>query len=86
MIAEEGIDRPFRGVVTRDGWKYVALEGQPWLMYNLREDPLEMVNLAQNVFYKNKRQQLHDRLLQWIRDTEDSFPLPDSPDVRRYEG
>jgi arylsulfatase A-like enzyme len=72
--------------VTRDGWKYVALEGQPWLMHNLREDPLEMVNLAHNVFYKEKRQQLHDRLLQWIRDTEDTFGLPDSPNVRRYEG
>ena len=26
------IDRPWRGIVTDDGWKYVCLEGQPWLM------------------------------------------------------
>ncbi|MCC2686217.1 MAG: sulfatase [Paenibacillaceae bacterium] len=76
LIPEEGIDRPFRGVVTLEGWKYVALEGQPWLMYNLNEDPYETVNLAHNIFYKEKRQQLHEILLEWVRLTEDSFELP----------
>lgn len=86
LIPEEGIDRPFRGIVTRDGWKYVALEHQPWLMYNLREDPFETVNLAFNVFYKSKRQELHQMLLDWIEKTGDTFALPRCPDVPAWKG
>jgi hypothetical protein len=40
-------ERPWRGVVTNDGWKYAVFEGVPWLMYNLNEDPCETVNLVQ---------------------------------------
>lgn len=72
----DSIDRPWRGLVTRDGWKYVALENQPWLMYNLNEDPYEFVNLAHNLWYKRQRKQLHERLAQWIADTGDAFALP----------
>lgn len=74
---EEGIDRPFRGVVTRDGWKYVALEHQPWLLYNLNQDPYEMVNLAHSKFYRSQLKRLHDMLNDWIARTEDSFELPE---------
>ena len=28
-------------MVTRDSWKYVVLEGQPWMLHNLNEDPYE---------------------------------------------
>ncbi|MEX1016107.1 MAG: sulfatase [Phycisphaeraceae bacterium] len=69
-------DRPWRGVVTTDGWKYVCLEHQPWLMFNLNEDPYEQVNLAHNAAFRNQRQRLHDRLAQWIADTDDTFALP----------
>lgn len=71
------VDRPYRGVVTADGWKYVAFENQPWLLFNLNDDPYEMVNLAHNTIFKEKRRQLHDRLTQWITETGDDFPLPD---------
>ena len=40
-------ERPWRGVVTNDGWKYAVFEGVPWLIYNLNEDPCEPVNLVQ---------------------------------------
>ena len=69
-------DRPWRGVVTRDGWKYVCLEHQPWLMFNLNEDPYEQANLAHNTVFTAQRKRLHDRLAQWITDTGDEFPLP----------
>ena len=36
-----GTQFPWRGIVTRDGWKYVCLAGTPYLMFNLNEDPLE---------------------------------------------
>jgi arylsulfatase A-like enzyme len=73
----DSIDRPWRGLVTTDGWKYVALEGQPWLMFNLNEDPFEEVNLAHNARFAQKRRSLQRQLSAWIHDTGDQFPLPE---------
>ncbi|MEI6338540.1 MAG: sulfatase [Verrucomicrobiota bacterium] len=72
----DSTDRPWRGVVTNDGWKYVCLEGQPWLMFNLEEDPCEQVNLAFNTRFRKQRKRLQDRLQQWIEETGDRFELP----------
>ena len=72
----DSTDRPWRGVVTDDGWKYVCLEGQPWLMFNLGEDPYEQVNLAHNTRFRVQRNRLHDYLKQWIEKTGDTFELP----------
>lgn len=74
---EDSIDRPWRGIVTKDGWKYCVLEGQPWLMYNLNEDPYEQVNLAFNTKYRVERKKLNERLKQWIIDTDDDFLAPE---------
>ncbi len=71
------IDRPWRGLVTRDGWKYACLEGQPWMMFNLNEDPYEQSNLALNTAFGKQRLKLNQRLRQWIADTGDSFALPE---------
>ena len=51
-------ERPWRGVITNDGWKYVVLEGQPWLMYNLNCDAYELANLAMDGRFKQERQYL----------------------------
>ncbi len=72
----DSVDRPWRAVVTRDDWKYVAFEGQPWLMFNLNEDPYELANLAHNTKFRVERKRLQDRLAQWIADTGDVFALP----------
>jgi arylsulfatase A-like enzyme len=72
----DSVDRPWRGIVTLDGWKYVALEGQPWLMFNLNEDPYELANLAHNSRYRTERKRLQDRLAAWIAETGDRFELP----------
>lgn len=74
---EDSVDRPWRGIVTDDGWKYVVLEGQPWLMFNLRDDPYEQVNMAHNRRFATERTRLQKRLAQWIAETGDDFPLPD---------
>lgn len=74
----DSVDRPWRGLVTRDGWKYVVLEGQPWLLFNLNDDPYEQVNLAFNTRYAQERRRLQDRLAHWVHDTGDHFTLPDS--------
>ncbi|GHC06289.1 sulfatase family protein [Cerasicoccus arenae] len=71
------IDRRWRGIVTRDGWKYVALEGQPWMLFNLNEDPYELANLAFNSIYGKVRQRLQTELAEWIERTDDSFSLPE---------
>ena len=73
----DSVDRPWRGIVTRDGWKYVCLEHQPWLLFDLNEDPYEQANLAHNVKYRDRRKALHDRLARWIADTDDTFALPE---------
>lgn len=73
----DSVDRPWRGVVTNDGWKYVVLAGQPWLMFNLNEDLYEQVNLAFNRRFAPKRQQLQARLAAWIDQTDDHFALPE---------
>ncbi|MCY3907482.1 MAG: sulfatase [Anaerolineaceae bacterium] len=70
------VDRPWRGIVTRDNWKYVALEGQPWLLFNLNEDPYEQANHAHNSLYHAERRHLQARLAEWIDHTGDSFRLP----------
>jgi hypothetical protein len=54
----------------------VVLQEQPWLMFNLNEDPYEQVNLAFNRRFATERQQLQDRLAAWIDHTDDSFVLP----------
>ena len=75
----ESINRPYRGVVTRDGWKFAVFEGAPWVMFNLNEDPYEVANLAFNNRYRAERKQLTERLRQWIADTGDSFRVPSEP-------
>ncbi len=72
----DSLDRPWRGVVTADGWKYVVLEGQPWGLFNLNEDPYELANLAFNTRFRCERARLQDRLAAWIVDTDDCFALP----------
>ena len=70
-------ERPWRGVVTEDGWKYAVFGGIPWMMYNLNEDPFETANLAHDRRFNAERKQLQTRLARWIEETGDSFVLPD---------
>jgi arylsulfatase A-like enzyme len=71
------VDRPWRGIVTNDGWKYVCFEGQPWMLHNLNEDPYELRNLAFNSRFWDVRHRLQDRLAEWIEQTDDEFTLPE---------
>lgn len=70
-------DRTWRGVRTRDGWKYVCLEGQPLLMINLNEDPYEQANLAFLPEYRHQRAELTAEIQSWIDRTGDDFTLPE---------
>ena len=70
------IELPWRGVVTSDGWKYVCLEGKPWMLFDLNTDPYELRNLAFNGEAKDQRARLSLMLQEWIRRTGDHFVLP----------
>ncbi|MBI4875459.1 MAG: sulfatase [Acidobacteria bacterium] len=72
----DSVDKPWRGIVTREGWKYTCFDGVSWLMFNLNEDPYEQANLAHNTRYRAERKKLTDRLKQWVADTGDKFNVP----------
>lgn len=72
----DSINKPWRGVVTQDGWKYVCTNQSEWLMFNLKEDPYELINLVHNSVYDKKRRELREKLVWWIEKTKDTFSLP----------
>jgi len=71
------LNKPYRGIVTKDGWKYVCFENTSWLLFNLNEDPYELVNLAHDRHYRAERKRLIARLRQWIAETRDNFAVPE---------
>lgn len=73
----DSTNKPYRGIVTSDGWKYVCFEDVSWLMFQLNEDPYEQVNLAHNNRFRAERRRLIARLRQWVADTGDRFRIPD---------
>lgn len=71
------LNRPWRGVVTKDNWKYACFESMPWLLFNLNDDPYEQANLAHNNLYYPKQRELLAILAEWIKKTDDTFVLPE---------
>jgi arylsulfatase A-like enzyme len=70
------VNRAWRGVLMRDGWKYVCMPGQDWLLFDTRNDPYEMANVIFDMAFQQERERCHARLAQWIAETGDSFELP----------
>ena len=71
------VNRAWRSVVTRDGWKYVCTPGNDWLLHDLTEDPFEQANLCYDVVYQREKERCHAELLSWIERTGDTFEMPD---------
>ena len=69
-------DRAWRGIVTRDGWKYICFEDCDWLLFHLTEDPLEQVNLAHNTMFAGKRDELRNGLRHLLDQAGDRFQVP----------
>ncbi len=67
------LDRPWRGVVTADGWKYVVVENQPIMLFNLKEDPYELNNMVYLAPYKKKRAALAAKLQKMLDAVDDDF-------------
>ncbi len=51
------------------------MEGAPWLMFNLADDPYELVNVAHEPHFATERHTLHERLARWLSETNDPFRL-----------
>lgn len=73
------VDLPWRGIVTRDGWKYVTFSGAPHLMFDLNDDPLELCNLAHHAHAAGKRAALQSQLTAMLQEVGDEFALPALP-------
>ena len=71
------VNTPWRGVVTRDGWKYVCTPGNDWLLFNIAEDPFEQANQVFNERFRTEKERCYGLLAEWIATTGDQFPLPD---------
>ena len=81
IIPREGCDKAWRGIITRDGWKYVCFEEAEWLLFNLQDDPYEQINLAHQFSYREKRLALRALLQSWITEHDDTFILPKEDDL-----
>jgi arylsulfatase A-like enzyme len=71
------VNKAWRGVVMRDGWKYVCTPGNDWLLFNTAEDPYEQANHVYNTSFQAQKERCHERLARWIEETGDAFELPD---------
>jgi arylsulfatase A-like enzyme len=77
-IHPHSVDRPWRGVVTADGWKYACFERMPWLMFDLNDDPYELANLCHNSAYREQQRRLERELRGWVEKTGDDFAVPET--------
>jgi len=71
------VNKAWRGVAMRDGWKYVCTPGNDWLLHNTREDAYEEANYVHNSHFQQQRARCWDALKDWIEKTGDDFPLPE---------
>ena len=73
---QDSINKPWRGVITSDGYKLVCFERMDWLLFDLNNDPYEQMNLAHNSKYSPLRERLLKELRYWVDKTGDQFILP----------
>jgi arylsulfatase A-like enzyme len=71
------VHRAWRGVVTRDGWKYVCTPANDWLLFNTSADPFEEANLVYDRAFQSEKERCHALLRAWIETTGDEFAMPD---------
>jgi uncharacterized sulfatase len=64
--------QPYRTCVTEDYKLCINLLDRDEL-YNLKNDPEELGNLIDSSEYKKIRNELHDKILEWMNETRDPF-------------
>ncbi|MEE2753046.1 MAG: sulfatase [Candidatus Latescibacterota bacterium] len=71
------VNKPWRAVLMRDGWKYACTPGQDWMLFNTSDDPYEQANYVNDAAFQSQKERCHNRLAQWIEETDDTFDLPE---------
>ncbi len=71
------VNKPWRGVLMRDGWKYVCFPDHEWLLFNTKNDPYETANVCYDTVFQKQKERCHERLERWINETGDEFSMPD---------
>ena len=69
-----GVERAWRGVRT-ERYMYARWESGPWLLYDLKKDPYELHNLAEDSAFAAQLQELDKNLLDWMHRVGDSWSL-----------
>ncbi|MGH9633092.1 MAG: sulfatase-like hydrolase/transferase, partial [Bryobacteraceae bacterium] len=72
---------PFHGDGTEAGWRgvrtarhmYARYESEPWVLYDLKEDPDQLKNLAGNPAAATIEKEMDRRLSDWMKKTGDSW-------------
>lgn len=72
--AGDGTAFPWRGVRT-DRYMFARSEKEPWVLYDVLNDPYELNNLANDPAMAKVRADLEKRLANWMRRTGDSWSL-----------
>ena len=66
----------WRGIRTEE-WKYAATAYGDWLLYNIKEDPYELKNLASSNEHREKKFELKNALKEWLGSIGDDFEIGD---------
>ena len=71
-FAGDGTPNPWRGVRT-DRFLYARTEAGSWLLYDLRDDPYELKNLAHDPAQAALQERMDSKLTAWMTRTGDSW-------------
>jgi arylsulfatase A-like enzyme len=64
--------RPWRGLRT-ERYTYAELEGEPWLLFDNREDPYQMANLIGDAERAGLRGKLKGEMVRWRKESGDTL-------------
>ena len=71
MFSEYNLNTPnAKSMIRRGDWKYCYYINDTPELYNLRDDPDELNNLARSSEYREKHEELKARLFAWHRPEE----------------
>jgi arylsulfatase A-like enzyme len=62
----------WRGV-RNERYMYARSKAQPWVLYDLKQDPYELKNLADDPAARGIREQMEKELAEWMERSEDSW-------------
>jgi arylsulfatase A-like enzyme len=71
---DENVAPLFRGIRTNRHTYAIANDGR-WCLYDNQEDPFQQKNLVDEVSTVELRKNLEKRILNWMKQADDSFPL-----------